>query len=80
MTAVTAVTSTKEISGVSGLEIAQGTFTNGQTYTSKFKTIDAVFLQSRARTGAYASVSGSIVTLHCGSASGDTFDLIIVGH
>ena len=78
MTAVT-VTNRKEITGNMCMEILSGTFSDGYTYDSKFNTIIAVSVQSRSRAGAYASVSGKTITLNCSSASGDTFDLIIIG-
>jgi len=78
MTAVT-VTKRKEITGLMCMEIVQGTFSDGYTFASKFGTINAVSVQSRSRAGAYASVSGGTITLNCASASGDTFDLIIIG-
>jgi hypothetical protein len=79
MTEVT-VTGKKEITGLMCMEIVKGTFSDGYTYTSKFGTIDCVQVQSRSRAGAYATVSGGVVTLVCSSASGDTFDLVIFGH
>ena len=79
MTAVT-ITGKKEITGVSCMEVVSGTFSDGYTYVSKFGTIDNVQVQSRSRTGAYATVSGSTITLVCASASGDTFDLLVFGH
>jgi hypothetical protein len=79
MTAVTVV-SRKEVTGNMCFEVISGTFTNGYTYSSKYGTIVSVFIQSRSRAGAYASVSGSTITLNCASASGDTFDMLVIGY
>lgn len=79
MTDVT-VGTRKEITGNLGVEVLNCTFTDGNTFTSRFGTIVAVMIQSRSRDGAYASVSGRTVTLNCASASGDTGDIIIYGY
>lgn len=79
MTSVT-ITDRKEITGLMFMEVVKGTFSDGYTHVSKFPNIIAVSVQSRSRAGAYASVSGSTITLNCASASGDTFDLIIIGN
>lgn len=80
MTTAVTVTSRKEITGERCQEILSGTFSDGYVFVSKFSSIVAVSVQSRARAGAYASVSGNTITLHCASASGDTFDLIVYGN
>jgi len=73
------VTSRREATGVRRFEILHGTFTDGDTYIGKFKTIDAVILNCRTIAGAYASVSGATITLNCSTASGAEFDLFIIG-
>lgn len=80
MTEVTAVVDRKEITGVQGMEIVNVTFTDGQTYTSKFGKVYAAFINNKSRSGAYISdITGGVVTLACSSASGDSANLLIIG-
>ena len=79
MTAVT-VTAKKEVTGMLAMEVVKCTATDAYTYTSKFGTIVACFVNDRSRTGAWLSVSGNVVTVNCSSASGDVVDLLIFGY
>lgn len=63
-----------------GLEVAKVTFTDGYTYVAKkLGRIVGGHLTSASRAGGYISISGTTVTLHCGSASGDTGYLTLYG-
>lgn len=67
------------VTGNVGMEVGHCTATDGETYTSRFSVIDSVFVNSRSRTGAWASVSSGQVTINCTSASDDIVDFIICG-
>ena len=77
---MTALTSVQNIiTGNAGHEVLNGTGSDGATYATRFSTIVKVSVNNRTRTGAWASVSGGTVTVHCTSASSEVFDLDIWG-
>ena len=79
MTAVTIV-ERKEVTGVLCMEVVKCTATDGYTFASRFGTIVSAHANSQSRAGSYCSWSGSTVTYHCASASGDTVDIVVVGY
>ena len=79
MTAVTVVEK-KELTGLLHKEIINCTATDGYTYLSKFGTILSAIANSQSRAGSYCSWSGSTVTYHCSSASGDNVCIEITGY
>jgi hypothetical protein len=78
---MTAATLVEGVDAYPLFECVQLTVTDGYTYTSKkLGHIVGGCVGSRSRAGAYiSSISGTVVTIACSSASGDTMDLILWG-
>ena len=74
------VVARKEVTGVLALEVVNCTATDAYTYKSKFGTIVGAWANSQSRVGSWCSWSGSTVTYHCTSASGDNVCIVIVGY